>query len=103
MHSLAATDDLVLKVKSAEARKGGLDTSLFRLLTDMHPSATVELGYQYRMNEDIMALSNSLIYSGKLKCGTSAIASQALPIPRLLKAKHDCEDDCWLNVLLEEK
>lgn len=93
----------MLQVKNAEARKGGLDTSLFRLLTDMHPTATVELGYQYRMNADIMAISNRLIYSGKLKCGTDTVARQTLTLPKSITSAHKCHSHCWITKLLDEE
>jgi DNA replication ATP-dependent helicase Dna2 len=70
-------------VQNREAQEGGLDVSLFKLLSDKHPESVVNLEHQYRMCEDIMTLSNVLIYSGKLKCGTSAVASSMLNIPNM--------------------
>lgn len=67
-------------VKSTEAQAGGLDVSLFKRLNDSHPEAVVHLEHQYRMCEDIMAVSNKLIYGGRLKCGSEAIAKQRLTI-----------------------
>jgi DNA replication ATP-dependent helicase Dna2 len=78
-------------VQNKEAREGGLDISLFKLLSDSQPSSVVNLEHQYRMAEDIMVLSNELIYSGRLKCGTPAVANQLLEIPNLeggLEAHH---------------
>ena len=43
-------------VQNEEARNGGLDVSLFKLLSDTHPASVVNLEHQYRMCEDIMAL-----------------------------------------------
>ena len=60
----------------------GLEISLFRRLSEAHPSALVYLTHQYRMNEDIMALSNKLIYHGKLKCGSSDVADLGLALPK---------------------
>jgi DNA replication ATP-dependent helicase Dna2 len=54
--------------------------SLFRTLCDAHPNAVVELSHQYRMNEDIMLLSNKLIYGDRLRCGNKKIAKQSLDI-----------------------
>ncbi|QUC21413.1 uncharacterized protein UV8b_05656 [Ustilaginoidea virens] len=68
-------------VRNEEAREGGLDVSLFKLLSDSHPEAVVNLEHQYRMCEDIMALSNTLIYDGKLRCGTEALKKKKLHIP----------------------
>ncbi|RDW66215.1 hypothetical protein BP6252_09850 [Coleophoma cylindrospora] len=68
-------------VQNEEARAGGLDISLFKLLSDSHPSSVVYLEHQYRMCADVMALSNYLIYSGRLKCGSQEVANSRLVIP----------------------
>ncbi|KAF8908142.1 DNA replication factor Dna2-domain-containing protein [Gymnopilus junonius] len=65
-------------VKNPEARKGGLDVSLFRRLSEAHPEAVVDLRFQYRMNEDIMYLSNRLIYDDRLRCGNEEVRNRAL-------------------------
>lgn len=70
-------------VQNSEAREGGLDISLFKLLSDAHPSSVVNLEHQYRMCADIMLLSNTLIYAGRLKCGTPAVANRSLHIPNI--------------------
>lgn len=78
-------------VQNKEAQAGGLDVSLFRTLSESRPEAVVSLSHQYRMAEDIMLLSNTLIYDHRLKCGTSAVASRMLKIPNLpagLAAAH---------------
>ena len=78
-------------VQNKEAQQGGLDVSLFKLLSDSQPGSVVNLEHQYRMAEDIMLLSNELIYSGRLKCGTPAVAGRLLQIPNLevgLAAHH---------------
>lgn len=78
-------------VANKEAQQGGLDVSLFKMLSDAHPSSVVNLEHQYRMAEDIMLLSNTLIYSGRLKCGTVSVAKRMLHIPELqngLAAHH---------------
>ncbi|OAX84971.1 hypothetical protein ACJ72_00651 [Emergomyces africanus] len=77
-------------VQDKEAQEGGLDVSLFKLLCDMQPASVVNLEHQYRMCEDIMLLSNTLIYSGHLKCGTAEVARSYLKIPNLggLKQHH---------------
>lgn len=104
-------------VQNKEAQEGGLDVSLFKLLSDAQPSSVVNLEHQYRMAEDIMTLSNQLIYSGRLKCGTDAIAKRLLKMPNLqaaLDAHHhqrgsstsqtpSCTPDntnCWLRIAL---
>lgn len=69
-------------VQNKEAMEGGLDVSLFKLLCEAHPQAVVSLEHQYRMCADVMLLSNTFIYSGQLKCGTSSIASRKLTLPK---------------------
>ncbi|KAI8941289.1 hypothetical protein NX059_002519 [Plenodomus lindquistii] len=69
-------------VQNKEAMEGGLDMSLFRLLCEAHPEAVVSLEHQYRMSADVMLLSNTFIYSGRLKCGTSSVASRKLSLPK---------------------
>ncbi|KAF4984901.1 hypothetical protein FDECE_16992 [Fusarium decemcellulare] len=109
-------------VKNEEAREGGLDVSLFKLLSDTHPESVVNLEHQYRMCEDIMTLSNTLIYDGKLRCGTEQLRKRKLDVPRLdaLKQRHyDAStfrsatprsfcaapgpSRCWLYDLIESK
>lgn len=90
------------------ARKGGLDVSLFRRLSEAHPQAVVDLTEQYRMNEDIMLLSNRLIYSDRLRCGTPEVAKRGLmlPEPGYIRTLHTessaCVDQCWMAQLLDE-
>lgn len=80
-------------VQNKEAQEGGLDISLFKLLSDSHPSSVVSLEHQYRMCEEIMLLSNSLIYSGRLKCGTPEVASRSLEIPNMGGLRQHHIDD----------
>jgi DNA replication ATP-dependent helicase Dna2 len=77
-------------VQNEEARVGGLDISLFKLLSDTHPDSVVNLEHQYRMCEDVMSLSNMLIYNGRLKCGTEELRHRKLEIPDMaaLSSKH---------------
>ncbi|PNY25452.1 DNA replication ATP-dependent helicase/nuclease DNA2 [Tolypocladium capitatum] len=75
-------------VKNEKARDGGLDVSLFKLLSDAHPESVVNLEHQYRMCEDIMTLSNTLIYGGKLRCGTEALRKKKLHVPTMNALSH---------------
>jgi DNA replication ATP-dependent helicase Dna2 len=102
-------------VQNKEAMEGGLDVSLFKLLCEAHPQAVVSLEHQYRMCADIMLLSNTFIYSGRLKCGTPSVASRKLVLPKptgLLSYHHKFQSsrsaaqqncggpessDCWLS------
>ena len=43
--------------------------------------AVVSLREQFRMNTDIMSLSNTLVYSGQLRCGSQAVAEGVLLLP----------------------
>lgn len=67
-------------VANPQARKEGMDESLFRRLTEAHSSATQQLTFQYRMNSDIMMVANRLVYSDKLKCGSSKVSSNHLKL-----------------------
>lgn len=107
-------------VQNEEARVGGLDISLFKLLSDTHPDSVVNLEHQYRMCEDVMTLSNTLIYEGRLKCGTEALRHQKLHVPCIENLRHKhydantimrpgtprsicttwTNDNCWLRHLV---
>ena len=87
-------------VRNVEAQKGGLDVSLFKLLSERYPCAMTVLEHQYRMNEDIMSLSNSLVYDGMLKCGNQSVAKRVLQIPdreQLVSAK------AWVKDILSDR
>ena len=107
-------------VQNKEAVEGGLDISLFKMLSDKHPSSVTNLEHQYRMCEDIMTLSNTLIYNGRLKCGTQGVASRSIVIPDMAKLIHHhhtpqsilsgknrnictgpMRSSCWLRDLLD--
>jgi DNA replication ATP-dependent helicase Dna2 len=70
-------------VQNREAQEGGLDVSLFKLLSDRHPEAVTTLRHQYRMNNDIMSISNALIYDGRLVCGSPGVANRILSLSNL--------------------
>jgi len=103
-------------VKNPEAKVGGLDVSLFKLLSETHPDSVVTLEHQYRMCEEIMTISNTLIYDGRLKCGTEAVAQKSLKVEDYgaLKTLHgvsvfpgrnaicDVTVPCWIRELLGE-
>ncbi|KAL9126580.1 MAG: hypothetical protein Q9217_004394 [Psora testacea] len=75
-------------VQNKEALEGGLDISLFKLLSGKHPSSVVNLEHQYRMCEDVMTLSNTLIYNGRLKCGTQSVGDRSIIVPNLAALKQ---------------
>ncbi len=57
-------------VKSKKADKAGMSVSLFQRLCYKYPHNTVSLRLQYRMNKQIMNLSNTLVYEDQLEIGT---------------------------------
>ncbi len=54
-------------VKSAEAMKGGLGTSLMERIVKLHPECVTLLKMQYRMHEDIMRFSSNWFYDGEME------------------------------------
>lgn len=80
--------------------KEGLSQSLFEILANAHPSSVSELRYQYRMSEDIMAISNELVYENRLKCGTSEVAQQKLELVNPGMKKADGSTG-WLESVFE--
>ena len=91
-------------VKNESARVGGLEDSLFKMLSEQHPESVAELTLQYRMCGDIVKLSNFLIYDNKLKCGTDEVQNRSLHIPHMetisnYKVTPLGED--WLHDLLD--
>ncbi|GFP57963.1 DNA replication ATP-dependent helicase/nuclease DNA2 [Trichoderma asperellum] len=84
-------------VKNEEARQGGLDVSLFKLLSDRHPQSVVNLEHQYRMCEDIMTLSNTLIYNGRLRCGTEQLRKMKLQIPNMESLRQHHHDPTTIH------
>lgn len=57
------------------------EASLFQYLSQIHPESIVSLTEQYRMNDDIMSLTNHLVYDGRLKCGSAEVAKRRLDLP----------------------
>ncbi|KAG4305313.1 hypothetical protein PORY_001483 [Pneumocystis oryctolagi] len=98
-------------MRNVDAADQGMEISLFKHLSDANPIATVVLEYQYRMNKDIMLLSNTLIYNGKLKCGNEKIACNfpnygSLYILDTLHIKKNNEytcdiNKCWIKEILK--
>ncbi|KAM7014960.1 DNA replication ATP-dependent helicase/nuclease DNA2 [Tautogolabrus adspersus] len=81
-------------VQNQEARSLGMDESLFKRL-ELHSEAVVQLNVQYRMNRQIMSLSNSLMYEGRLECGSERTAEALLTLPFLLSVQSElrsCSD-----------
>ncbi|KAJ3176332.1 Tripartite DNA replication factor [Geranomyces variabilis] len=98
-------------VRNLNAREQGLTSSLFKILSEAHPAAVVNLEHQYRMCEDIMLLSNALVYGHRLRCGTTEVANARLAMPAEsegVSAFHAAgaacavnAEECWLRRLLK--
>ncbi|WP_435356610.1 AAA domain-containing protein [Emticicia sp. SJ17W-69] len=58
-------------IKSNEAAKNGLSTTLLEKCVALHPEAVTLLEEQYRMNEQIMAHSSKVFYNNQLKAHDS--------------------------------
>uniref|UniRef100_H2ZHQ4 DNA replication ATP-dependent helicase/nuclease n=1 Tax=Ciona savignyi TaxID=51511 RepID=H2ZHQ4_CIOSA len=90
-------------VVSQEARKMGADESLFRRLTS-HKPALCELTLQYRMNKDIMELSNHVTYEGRLECAHPSVADSTVKLDNYESMKTLMTDDTkWLNRAIDPK
>lgn len=69
----------------------------------------MDLRFQYRMNADIMLLSNRLIYSDRLKCGSEEVARRCLKLSgrkfldRLHVGDMCVKKKCWLERVADEK
>ncbi|KAG2234303.1 hypothetical protein INT48_000753, partial [Thamnidium elegans] len=98
-------------VRNKSATDGGLDKSLFSILAEAQPDSICYLEFQYRMNRDIMDISNHLVYGRKLKCGTYQTATRRLELPEMdlgMKLLHQNENqicegrsNCWIKNLLD--
>ena len=64
-------------IKSAEAARGGLSTTLLEKSAAFHPEVVTLLNEQYRMNETIMGFSSKEFYGGQLTAHSS-VAKQLL-------------------------
>ena len=95
-------------VTCAAAEEGGFGIPLFARLAEAHPQAVVTLSKQYRMAEEIQSIANTFIYSGKLKCGSPAVAKSRLALdvsaltqslqPSLTSQSHDWY---WIKQVLD--
>lgn len=62
-------------IKSTEAARLGLNTTLLEKCVDLHPEAVVLLQEQYRMHQSIMGYSSSVFYGNKLIANTAVADS----------------------------
>uniref|UniRef100_A0A8C6UWA6 DNA replication ATP-dependent helicase/nuclease n=1 Tax=Neogobius melanostomus TaxID=47308 RepID=A0A8C6UWA6_9GOBI len=84
-------------VQNHEARSLGMDESLFKRL-ERNSEAVVQLNVQYRMNRQIMSLSNSLMYEGRLECGSERTASALVMLPHLCSVQSELESHPQLDL-----
>ena len=66
-------------VKSNEAKKLGMDISLFSHLQDQNN--TLPLTLQYRMNTEIQEIANFMTYKGELECGNEQVGCKKVELP----------------------
>lgn len=66
-------------IKSAEAAKAGLTTTLMEKCVELSPEAVVLLEEQYRMHNDIMGYPSSVFYAGLLKAHPAVAGRQLFP------------------------
>lgn len=64
-------------IKSQEAARNGLSTTLLEKCVQLHPEAVTLLQEQYRMNETIMGYPSSVFYDNKLRAH-GAVANRIL-------------------------
>ncbi|XP_069756973.1 DNA replication ATP-dependent helicase/nuclease DNA2 isoform X2 [Narcine bancroftii] len=87
-------------IQSSHARALGMDESLFKRL-EKNLDAVVQLNVQYRMNRSIMSLSNTLMYEGKLVCGSEQVATAMLKLSNLSELATHTLYPSWLKVALD--
>ncbi len=61
-------------IKSKLAKKKEFEISLFEKLCKKFPAKMTFLSKQYRMNADILEISNNIVYNGKMQHGNDSIA-----------------------------
>lgn len=66
-------------IKSAEAARKGLNTTLMEKCVALYPQAVILLEEQYRMHETIMGFSSKAFYEGRLKAHSSAAKRLLFP------------------------
>jgi ATP-dependent RNA/DNA helicase IGHMBP2 len=66
-------------IKSAEAVRGGLGTTLMEKCVDLHPKAVTLLQEQYRMHRQIMQFSSGEFYGGRLQAHPMVAEHKLLP------------------------
>lgn len=88
-------DQLPPIVQNLEAKKLGMDLSMFEWLAN--ESATVKLKFQYRMNLRINSLANSIAYNGLIECANEEVATAML---KIVNQERYLQSDCWIKQVL---
>ncbi|CAG9559095.1 unnamed protein product [Danaus chrysippus] len=86
-------------VKSRDAKLLGMEESLFHSL--MKDRTTCTLSLQYRMNQPLADLANSIAYSNRLKCANEIVAKAALSINNLKLSEKSLDE--WLMSVCSPK
>ncbi|XP_075984174.1 DNA replication helicase/nuclease 2 isoform X2 [Anticarsia gemmatalis] len=81
-------------VRSKAARRLGMEESLFHRLSCEEATSTLQL--QYRMNQALADVANTVAYDGKLKCADQKIAEATLNID-IKKISHLTSASPWLE------
>ncbi|MGA0555764.1 AAA domain-containing protein [Larkinella sp. VNQ87] len=66
-------------IKSTEAARNGLNTTLLEKCVTQHPEAVSVLEEQYRMNEHIMAYSSQVFYANRVRAHLSVATHSLFP------------------------
>jgi superfamily I DNA and/or RNA helicase len=66
-------------IKSSEAGKNGLSTTLLEKCVSLHPESVILLEEQYRMHESIMGFCSKIFYQNKLKANESVAQHLIFP------------------------
>ena len=69
-------------VVSLEAQSRGMNVSLFKRFMEAHPAAVCSLTIQYRMNQEIMSVCNTLIYEHRMQCALPSVAEAVIRLPQ---------------------
>lgn len=69
-------------------------------LVDSNPGSVVQLTDQYRMHQDICALSNDIAYGGKLQCANERVATRQIHLRNFPGCISASPHASWLTRLL---
>lgn len=88
-------------VKSKDSLAKGMAVSLFERLSKLHLKQLCRLTDQFRMNKDIMTISNVLVYENYLKPANDHIANQKLKLDfGGERAAQFAQEQIWVKEIL---